>query len=128
MDKPSPQMRYYLKNKDDPEWRDKRIVTLLSWRHQNIEAYLLQRAKGNAKSRGLEFAIDEEDIIVPEVCPVFSTEFVYGTEYAASIDRIDNSMGYIPGNIQVISRKANTMKANATKEELERFAKWLIKN
>ena len=35
------------------------------------------------------------------------------------IDRIDSSKGYVKGNVRVISKRANTLKNNATIEELE---------
>ena len=36
--------------------------------------------------------------------------------------RIDNGKGYIVGNVIVVSFRANTIKSNATVEELERVA------
>lgn len=38
-----------------------------------------------------------------------------------SLDRIDNRMGYVPGNVWVISWKANRMKSDASMEELRVF-------
>jgi hypothetical protein len=44
-------------------------------------------------------------------------------ENYASLDKIDPSKGYVIGNLQVISKKANAMKSNATIEELRLFVK-----
>ncbi len=42
-----------------------------------------------------------------------------------SLDRLDNTLGYIPGNVQVISWKANQIKSNATLQELQAIVAWL---
>ena len=42
-----------------------------------------------------------------------------------SLDRIIPELGYVPGNVQVISHQANTMKSNATLKELKAFAAWV---
>lgn len=44
-----------------------------------------------------------------------------------SVDRINSKLGYIKGNVQVISNKANRMKNDASIEELLIFSKNAIK-
>lgn len=94
----------------------------------NLPLGLFQGMKFRARTRFPEFIFDvkPEDVTIPDVCPVFGTPFIRNTKFAASVDRIDNTKGYIRGNIQVISRLANSMKNNATQEQLEKFAHWIL--
>ena len=68
------------------------------------------------------------------LCPVFGFELVYGDDgehgrnNSPSIDRIDPKKGYVKGNIQIISKLANSMKQNATPEQMMQFAQWVINN
>lgn len=90
-------------------------------------------AQRRALKNNIPFNITEQDIIsiVPKdsKCPVFNKEFVYGNgnSFSMTLDKIIPEKGYIKGNIQIISRKANTMKNNATPEELILFGNWAIK-
>lgn len=89
------------------------------------------KAFGRCESSGRDFTITMQDIDWPSHCPVFGTKFSYsasweGRDEAASLDRIDNSLGYIPGNVMVMSTKANRMKNSATKGELRAFAQWVL--
>lgn len=89
----------------------------------DIRKYLYTNAKTRAKERKQEFSIDLEDIIVPRICPFLGLEMQYNEgikqDNSYSLDRIDSSKGYIKGNIQVISLRANRIKNDSTIEELE---------
>lgn len=111
----------YLRNKDKYDKANK------EWYENNPISYLLVCAKRRAKKKGLEFSIKKEDVFLPDLCPVFNVPMIKGTIMAPSLDRIDSSKGYVKDNVQVISTLANRMKSNATQEELEKFAKWILK-
>ena len=89
-------------------------------------AMLLKWARDRARSLGRDFAITAADILpLPESCPVLSVRLDYSLKGAGcmkpnspSIDRKDNSKGYVPGNVWVISYRANTLKKGRTVNEL----------
>lgn len=91
---------------------------------------LLQRAKSGARSRKLEFSITAEDLPLPAACPILNLQLDYlslnSTVNPAtpSVDRIDNTQGYVPGNVQVISHRANKLKNDASLDELLSLGKW----
>lgn len=93
---------------------------------------MLDRARQRARRKGIPFSITVEDIVIPDVCPVLGIPLVrnLGGKMAApnspSIDRIDPEMGYVPGNIQVISFRANHIKTSASWDELVKVARWVL--
>ena len=90
--------------------------------------YLWYVARTRARKYGVEFFITEEDIIIPEFCPILETRLTKGNGYlpnAMSLDRVDNDKGYIPGNVRVMSRKANLMKSSLTIDILEKLIKYI---
>lgn len=99
------------------------------WEARNPTYILWNAAKQRAKRDGLEFSLDRGDIVIPETCPLLGMPIKRGRrgdDQCPSLDRIDNSLGYVPGNVWVISWLANKMKATATKEQLDAFAvNWL---
>ena len=92
---------------------------------------LLNSVKSRAKKNKLPFNLDIDDIVLPEVCPILGIKLEFNKvickDNSYSIDKIDPSLGYVKGNIQIISFRANTMKSNATLEEIEMLYKYLMK-
>ena len=89
-------------------------------------AELLRRAKRRAIRKGLAFSLTLADIFpLPKFCPVFGTRFSIGGPRAYSLDRINNSRGYVPGNVIVISYLANRLKNNGTADQHQRIADWM---
>lgn len=94
---------------------------------KNIIKNLFKYAKSRAQKKNIPFLIQEEDIKLPEKCPIFRTPFIKGDiKYTYSIDRINSTLGYTKENIQVISKLANAMKWDSTREERLAFAKWIL--
>lgn len=99
---------------------------------------LLERSLSNALETGKEHRLTLEDIPTPSVCVYLNLTLEYRTlgnkearkkraDNLASIDRIDSSQGYVPGNVQTISYLANRMKQDATIEQLLQFAQGILK-
>lgn len=81
------------------------------------------RLKCRAKRLGIPFSICVSDIIVPALCPVLCIplQVNIGKGYHASspsVDRIVPELGYVKGNIRVISARANLLKNDASELEL----------
>ena len=93
--------------------------------------HLLWVAKGRAKRKGIRCTMQWEDLLpAPYVCPVLGIKLDYAIKggpgcrrpNSPSIDRINPRRGYVPGNVRVISWRANSLKNNATPRELELLA------
>lgn len=106
---------YYQKNKQG---------TLNSWLTST-----LKDSKYRAKKKGLEHNLTREWILanLPKVCPILGIELCFtGYKYnTPSLDRVNNSKGYTPDNVRIISNRANTLKSNATVEELEAIVMYM---
>lgn len=82
-------------------------------------------AKRRAKKKGLLFNLQVSDIVIPELCPLLGMRLCRHIgprgpkDDSPSLDRRDSRLGYVVGNVWVISNRANRLKSNATVEELE---------
>ena len=85
---------------------------------------MVNSSKARAIKAGIPHSITFKDLLpIPNTCPVLGVPMVLSGEQnhgaIASLDRLIPELGYVKGNVCVISRRANTLKSNATIEELE---------
>lgn len=120
---------WYEEHKHLPEYKERVKRNTQRWQEANPERYMLSQAKHRAKKNNIPFDIEEEDIKIPDICPILNIPLMFGEgtgkPHSPTLDRINPKLGYTKGNIQVISLKANLMKSSATPEELLLFAKWI---
>lgn len=98
--------------------------------------YLVIQARDRAIKKGIVFEITEDDIVIPEKCPILGIPLFFRKRAAVrrgpapnspSLDRIDPAKGYVKGNVQVISWRANSLKKDGTVEELRLIADYVAK-
>ncbi len=138
-------MRKYTKDKDEQKRR--RVEYQRAWRTKNKDYFLryyrertaegmLRRARDRAQKKGIPFDLTLEDIVIPARCPILGMPLLAGGQgergshhlSSPSLDRIDNTQGYVRGNVVVISSRANTLKRDATLEEVQKLAAWMEEN
>ena len=131
---------YRLKNRDvlharAKEWRvknsDKEKKSSSQYRILHQEHCMYVRTKSRAKRLGIDFDLTIDDIKIPRFCPVLGIPLISNSKVSnntPSIDKIIPELGYIKGNISIISLKANRIKSNATSEELRKIAQYIEEN
>ena len=133
---------------DDPEFREKekarrrkyhathpeqRKSQAMRWKEKisvlGSDAFFTDRLstlRVRAKEKSFDFNLTKQYLkdIYPEdnKCPALGIEFKVGTEggraTSPSVDRIDNSKGYIKGNIIWVSSLANMIMTSATPQQV----------
>src|SRR5258706_2928285 len=102
-------------------------------RNSNPLVLLFAWARYRAKKREIEFSLSPDDIIVPECCPCCGVKLAFMSRDARrfqpsdamSLDRIDNSKGYIPGNAAILCWGCNDRKGTSSLEQLRALVKWI---
>lgn len=132
-------------NKYIPDWRtnygsavirkERDRIYFQKWGNkQPTDLYDRQRAKFRAKKHnalrtGYEWNLEFGDIIWPNSCPVFDVEIDYFSESikenSPSFDRFDSNLGYVKGNVFIISWRANRIKNDGTADEHRKIADFL---
>lgn len=113
------------------DYRQRYNARVRVYRGRNLDRALYLECKRRAKKHGIPFDLEPIDISVPEICPILGIPLKMGTggpeDGSPSVDQIVAGLGYIKGNVQVISHLANRMKSNATPDQLRRFSEWIKK-
>tara|TARA_R100000008_G_scaffold84782_1_gene73078 strand:+ start:270 stop:737 length:468 start_codon:yes stop_codon:yes gene_type:complete len=114
--------KYYQENKEHFQEYEKDYCKEKPW------VRMTTRAK---KRKNLPFNITAEYVksIWPEdnKCPALGIEFKQGVgksiDSSPTLDRIDNSKGYIKGNVQIVCNLANKIMSSATPEQVIQVGK-----
>ena len=84
---------------------------------------MLKDAKYRASKRNIPFNITLDDFDVPIRCPVFGFKLTIGhPNRTPSLDRIIPALGYVRGNVIVVSLLANRIKTDAAINQLRLVA------
>lgn len=108
-----------------------RILANRELQNSKTERRILSRTKSRAKLAGIPFDLTLSDIVVPALCPILGIPLRErtgrGRELAdsPSVDRKVPSLGYVRGNVGIISHAANLLKSNATLEHLKALVDYL---
>ena len=120
--------KYYEQNKTKECERGK------IYRQKNQAKTIYTYAKRRAKDKNLEFNITVQNVQneinkAKGICPALGIKIGMSNKrmdpHSQSLDRINNSYGYTPDNICIISNRANILKRDASIDELEKITEWM---
>lgn len=105
--------------------------------HHTWKGKIVARARARGRNKGLGGTIQVSDIHWPEYCPALGIKLFYPDSpkwlplggvcppNLATLDRWDSSIGYVPGNVHILSFRANTLKNDGLLEEHEKIVEYL---
>ena len=116
-------------------WRDKSIIKQTPTAVEDKLKLMVKRAEKRAKVKNVNFNITWEDVEYVDACPILEIPLNWGETTneggrnidTPSLDRINPSLGYIKGNVRIISTLANMMKSSANREQIQAFCKNIFK-
>lgn len=100
--------------------------------HKRRMSQMRYEAKRRAKAYGVPYSLELGDVeaIWPadNLCPILGIELCFGTESydnSPSLDRLVPGLGYVRGNVAVMSARANRIKDSGTAHEHRLIAEWM---
>lgn len=106
--------------------------------YKDISGTMIKKLKRGALKRGLDFELTSKylwELFIKQnkKCSITGIDLSFGTvdnhqSKTASLDRIDNSKGYIIGNVQWVHKKINIMRGDNTLEAFYYLCRKVIDN
>lgn len=112
---------------------EKANARMREWRHRNPKYMLHLSAKRRAAAKNLAFDITIEDIpTIPSHCPITGIPIFRRQdgkqgpcENSPSLDRKNPDLGYVKGNIAIISHKGNRWKNEMSRDDVLRLLTYI---
>lgn len=113
--------------------KDKMLASRQKWINNNPQKQIIAAARARARVQGVPFNLTVDDIVIPSFCPVLGTPLVWDRwpknkrekQNVPSLDRMIPKLGYVKGNVRVISWRANWIKNDGTLEEFEKLVRYM---
>jgi hypothetical protein len=118
--------KYHSEMSDEQlEWHKKKCK---EWYYANKRQAYLNRLRNRCEAEGIPFNLTLDDLYFPEICPVLNIPMDYENKRSEgywSLDKIIPVLGYIRGNVKIISARANRIKNDGTAEEHLQIADYI---
>ena len=116
-------------NRDLVRGREARRAFLRAGTGDGYRALWLNNCKHRAKKKGVPFDLTLDDLFFPDVCPVLGIPLIARAgsfhDNSPSIDRVIPALGYVKGNVQIISYRANRIKCHASLDDLRKIVAYM---
>lgn len=120
---------------EDTVKRDKSRKAALAWKDGIPKRQRERKLMGLIRQQSIKLSpclgrgeLAVMDIAIPEFCPLLGLRLSFSSDCTSpnqpSLDRINSALGYVKGNVQVVSLRANLLKRDATLEEMISLGAW----
>lgn len=109
-----------------------------AWRGSTPASALLYSCRKSAKARGLECSLTLEQVVElarPMVCSMTKLPLRWDKDgdsfrnpWGPSIDRLDNSRGYVPDNVRLVCCAFNIMRSDFSDDVVRTLARAVTEN
>jgi hypothetical protein len=101
------------------------------WKINHPRETLIITTKSRCKKLGIPFNLTADDLAIPEYCPILGIKLEINRKMqdnSPSLDRVKPGLGYVKGNVNIISSRANRIKNDGTLEEHQKIVDYLLKH